>query len=159
MVKFDNERKTRKNKRFEGGLSKMLNEDYSKEYSDKSFWDKVKKYAKAAGLKVVYVALLLYYTLEDPDVPKKAKGIIIGALGYFILPIDLVPDAIAGLGYGDDFSLLFWALLQVAMHVRPAIKAKAREQLVNWFGEFDFDQIREIDKKLDEDDFQVDTAK
>lgn len=130
-------------------MSLPVDGDYSKEYSEQSFWEKVKKYAKAAGLKVIYIALILYYTLQDPNVPTKAKAIIIGALGYFILPLDLVPDGIALVGYGDDFALLFWALIQVAMYVTPAIKAKAREQLVTWFGEIDPQEIDEIDKKLD----------
>ncbi|PKL78915.1 MAG: hypothetical protein CVV25_09795 [Ignavibacteriae bacterium HGW-Ignavibacteriae-4] len=130
----------------------MANEDYSKEYSEQSFWGKIKGFAKVAGIKVVYVALILYYTLQDPNVPKKAKAIIIGALGYFILPIDLVPDLIPVAGYSDDFAMLFWALLQVMTHINRGIRAKAKQQLTEWFGNIDFQDIHDIDYKLDNPD-------
>ncbi|PEO50494.1 hypothetical protein CN563_02685 [Bacillus sp. AFS026049] len=51
----------------------------------------MKKFGKKAGVKVVYVALLLFYTLQKPTTPVWAKTVIVGALGYFILPIDLIP--------------------------------------------------------------------
>ena len=73
-------------------------EQYRGNYSESGFWAKVKKVAKKAGVKVIYVALILYYELADPNVSPKEKAIIIGALGYFILPIDLIPDAIPVLG-------------------------------------------------------------
>ncbi|MBT2605311.1 DUF1232 domain-containing protein [Bacillus sp. ISL-53] len=63
---------------------------YSDNFSEDSFWKKIKKIGKKAGVKVVYVALLLFYTLQKPTTPVWAKTVIIGALGYFILPIDLI---------------------------------------------------------------------
>ena len=69
-------------------------EKYQGNYSESGFWNKVKKVALKAGAKVIYVALILYYELADPNVSPKEKAIIIGALGYFILPLDLIPDAI-----------------------------------------------------------------
>ena len=64
-------------------------EKYQGNYSESGFWNKVKKVALKAGAKVIYVALILYYELADPNVSPKEKAIIIGALGYFILPLDL----------------------------------------------------------------------
>lgn len=106
-----------------------------KYYSDEKFWDKLKKFAKKAGSSVVYAVLLLYYTLQKPEVPKKTKAVIIGALGYFILPVDLIPDMIIGVGFTDDLGALGIALFQVAMYIDDDVKHKARTKLSEWFGE------------------------
>jgi len=103
-------------------------------YSDEKFWDKLKKHAKKAGSSVVYAVLLLYYTLQKPEIPVKTKATIIGALGYFILPIDLVPDFLVGMGYADDLGALGIALLQVVMYIDETIKFKATSKLQEWFG-------------------------
>lgn len=105
-----------------------------KYFSDEKFWDKLKKFAKKAGSSVVYAVLLLYYTLQKPEVPKKTKAVIIGALGYFILPIDLIPDMMLGVGYTDDLGALGIALFQVAMYIDDDIKLKAKTKLADWFG-------------------------
>jgi uncharacterized membrane protein YkvA (DUF1232 family) len=115
-------------------------------YSDKSFWEKLKKFALKAGHSVVYTALLLYFTLQKPDLPVKARATIIGALGYFIFPLDLIPDVAVGLGYTDDLGALGVALLQVAMYIDDDVKEKAKQKLHDWFGE-DVD-TSEVDNKL-----------
>lgn len=121
------------------------------EYSEKSFFDKIVKVAKTAGIKVIYTGLLLYYALLKPDIPKKIKGIIIGALGYFILPLDFVSDIIPVAGYVDDLGILVGALIMVAMYIDDEVKEKAREKLRDWFGNFDQDELSEIDEKLNKD--------
>lgn len=107
----------------------------SENYSDDKFWGKLKKFAKKAGSSVVYAVLLLYYTLQKPEVPTKAKAVIIGALGYFILPLDLIPDFVTGVGYTDDLGALGFALFQVAMYIDDSIKLKAKDKLSEWFGD------------------------
>ena len=67
---------------------------YKDKYSPKGFVDKISRIAKRAGSKMVYAALILFYTLESDKVSIKEKAIIIGALGYLISPLDVVPDAI-----------------------------------------------------------------
>ena len=74
----------------------------------------------------MYAVLLLYYTLQKPEVPKKTKAVIIGALGYFILPVDLIPDMMLGVGFTDDLGALGIALFQVAMYIDDDIKLKAK---------------------------------
>ncbi|MCM3595479.1 YkvA family protein [Metabacillus idriensis] len=110
-------------------------QEAEKHYSETKFWDKLKKFGKKAGSSVVYAVLLLYFTLQKPEVPKKTKAIIIGALGYFILPLDLIPDLAAGVGYTDDLGALGLALLQVAMYIDDDIKNQAKEKLTEWFGQ------------------------
>jgi uncharacterized membrane protein YkvA (DUF1232 family) len=122
-------------------------EDSGKHFSDEKFWEKLKKFAKKAGSSVVYAVLLLYFTLQKPEVPVKAKTIIIGALGYFILPLDLIPDIAVGVGYTDDLGALGVALFQVAMYIDEDIKSKAKEKLKEWFG--DNVDTSDIDGKID----------
>jgi uncharacterized membrane protein YkvA (DUF1232 family) len=121
-------------------------DDSGKHYSDEKFWGKLKKFAKKAGSSVVYAVLLLYFTLQKPEVPMKAKTIIIGALGYFILPLDLIPDIAVGVGFTDDLGALGVALFQVAMYIDDDIKNKAKEKLKEWFG--DNVDTSEIDGKI-----------
>lgn len=108
-------------------------EKYQGNYSESGFWNKVRKVAGKAGAKVIYVALILYYELTDPAVSPKEKAIIIGALGYFILPLDLIPDAIPVLGFSDDLAALMAAYGYVKGHLTPEVKARAQSKLQEWF--------------------------
>jgi uncharacterized membrane protein YkvA (DUF1232 family) len=119
---------------------------HGEHFSDEKFWNKLGKFAKKAGSSVVYVVLILYYTLQKPEIPMKVKATIVGALGYFILPIDLIPDVALGVGFIDDLGVLTAALLQVAVHVDDEVKAKAKEKLQRWFGEKV--DTSEIDEKI-----------
>lgn len=107
---------------------------YSREYSERSFWKKVAKCASCAGLITIEKALVLYYCLQDPDTPAWAKAVIVGALGYFILPMDLIPDFTPGVGYADDLGALAGAAGTVFVHIKPEHEAQAKEKLAQWFG-------------------------
>jgi len=115
--------------------------DNGSNYSDKSFWQKVTEFALKAGREVIENALVLYYCLQDPDTPAWAKTVIIGALAYFILPTDAVPDFLPG-GFVDDLGALAVALMIVAVHIKPEHREPAREKLKEWFGGDD-DNLRE----------------
>ncbi|MEH7384996.1 DUF1232 domain-containing protein [Bacillus sp. JJ1521] len=121
-------------------------DEMEKHYSDDKFWEKLKKFALRAGHSVVYTALLLYYVLQKPDLPAKARVTILAALGYFIFPVDLIPDLAVGIGFTDDLGALGVALFQVAMHIDENVKAQAKAKLVDWFGE-DVD-TSDVDDKL-----------
>ena len=90
--------------------------------------------AQKAGRKAVYYVLVLYYVARDPAVPSGLKLKILGALGYFILPLDFIPDAILGLGFTDDLAALAWALFKIKKFITPEIERKARQRLREWFG-------------------------
>ncbi len=108
---------------------------YSDHYSDTSFWDKVKTAARLAGREVVEKALVLYYVLRDPDTPKWAKTVVIGALGYFIVPLDAIPDLTPLVGYSDDLGALAAALTTVAKHIKPEHLDRARQKVIDLFGD------------------------
>ena len=105
------------------------------EYSDSNFWDKVKRYAKVAGKAVIEKALQLYYAAQLPETPKWAKGVIYGALAYFIWPLDAIPDLLPAGGYVDDLGALAAALIMCAAYITPEVKERAAEKLKEWFGD------------------------
>ena len=70
-----------------------------------------------------------YYCAFDRATPMRAKGVLIGALAYFVLPIDVIPDLILGLGFTDDMAVLLAAFNVVRTHVTPAHRDRARETL------------------------------
>lgn len=113
---------------------------YANKFSANDFMEKVSSIAKRAGSKLVYAALILYYTLQSDNVSKSDKAIIIGALGYMISPLDVMPDAIPIVGLSDDLAVLLYVLKKVWINVDSDIKAKAKEKLDKWF---DSDEIEE----------------
>ena len=121
---------------------------YAGKFSSTDFVEKVSRIAKRAGAKLVYAALILYYTLQSDKVSKTDKAIIIGALGYMISPLDVIPDAIPIAGLTDDLAVLLYVLKKVWSDVEPEIKERAKERLSKWFDE---DEIEEINSLFKED--------
>ena len=104
------------------------------DFSAPAFWQKLARFAVAAGRELVEKALWLYYAAERPDVPRWAKLTMWGALAYFVMPVDAIPDLLPGVGYVDDLGALAAALATVAGYVDEDVKARARERLSAWFG-------------------------
>lgn len=123
---------------------------YQKHYSEKGLLEKIGNTFKKAGLKVIYYVLLLYFVLKDENTPVKHKMIIIGALGYFILPVDLIPDFIPVAGFTDDAAALVACLKSVSDNVTPEIKSKAINKLHDWFDSVEYEKVEEYD-----DDYTV----
>lgn len=113
----------------------MNSSKYQKYFSTDGFWWKLKKGAKKAGVKVLYSGLLLFYALESPKTPIRAKVQIYGALGYLILPLDLLPDLLPIVGYVDDLSALGLALASVARSIDDDVKRKAKNKLRDFLGD------------------------
>ena len=115
---------------------------YSGKFSANDFVEKISRIAKRAGAKLVYAALLLYYTLQSDKVSTADKAIIIGALGYLISPLDVIPDAIPIVGLTDDLAVVIYVLTKVWDSVDETIQQKAKAKLSKWFDE---DEIKDID--------------
>ena len=122
-------------------------EKYQEHYDEGKFGKKLPNVARKAGSKLVYAALLLYYILRSKTVSNADKTKIYGALGYFLLPLDILPDFIPLVGYTDDLTAIIWAVHTVWKNLTPDIKAQAAAKTREWFG--DFDQTA-IDEQLGE---------
>ncbi|GMV82494.1 MAG: hypothetical protein AMXMBFR7_36780 [Planctomycetota bacterium] len=107
--------------------------EYAKHYSEPAFWETVTDYALKAGRQVIEYAVILYYSLMDPDTPVWARTVILSALGYFIFPVDAVPDVVPVIGFSDDLLVLAAALVVVAIHIKPEHREKAQLKLKEWF--------------------------
>lgn len=121
-------------------------EKYQENYSENKLLSKLSSAAKWAGAKVIYAVLLLYYVLRSPNISATDKSKIYGALGYFILPTDLVLDFIPMMGYTDDMAALLWALHTVMNNLTPEIKQQAKDKLADLLGTVDDKKIDEITK-------------
>ena len=113
---------------------------YANNFSQTDFVEKISKIAKRAGAKLVYAALILYYTLQSDKVSTANKAMIIGALGYMISPLDVIPDAIPIAGLSDDLAVLLFVLKKVWTDIDPDIQTKAKEKLAKWFDEDEIDE-------------------
>ena len=118
--------------------------NYANKFSKKEFVEKIARIAKGAGAKLVYAALILYYTLQSDKVSATNKAMIIGALGYLISPLDVVPDAIPIAGLADDLGVLVFVLKKVWTDVDPDIQVKARQRLSKWFDDDEIEEINEL---------------
>lgn len=70
-----------------------------------------------------------YYCALDAETPIKVKLVLFSALGYFVLPVDAVPDVITGLGFADDATVLATAMSIVGSHIREPHRAATRRLL------------------------------
>lgn len=108
---------------------------YGTYYSDNRFWKKVERVAKKVGATVLLPVFTLYYMLQDDKVSLQHKAYIVGALGYFILPIDLIPDGILPIiGFTDDIAVMTLVLKLVKDSITPEIKARANARVAEITG-------------------------
>lgn len=108
---------------------------YGTYYSDNRFWKKVERVAKKVGATVMLPVFTLYYMLQDDKVSLQHKAYIVGALGYFILPIDLIPDGILPvIGFTDDIAVMTLILKLVKDSITPEIKAHANARVSEIMG-------------------------
>ena len=117
---------------------------YKDKFSANGFVEKISRIAKRAGAKLVYVALVLYYTLQSDKVSVKDKAVIIGALGYLISPLDLIPDAFPIAGLTDDLAVLLYVVKKVWGDVSDDVKDKAKSKLSQWFDEEEIEETEEL---------------
>lgn len=107
---------------------------YAGAYSAEGLLEKIGKYAKQIGLKLLYEVLLLWYVLEKDDLPTDVKLKIYAALGYFISPIDLIPDPIPVIGFTDDAAAIALAIGIAHMYIDEEVRRKAKAKIDDIFG-------------------------
>ena len=115
---------------------------YSAKFTSNGFVEKIGKSAKRAGAKLVYAALILFYMLQSNKVSTRDKAVIIGALGYLISPLDVIPDTIPLAGLSDDLAVLIYVLHKVWGETNDDIREKAKSKLSKWF---DSDELKDVD--------------
>ena len=108
--------------------------NYAGNYSDSKLWSKLAKFGKKLGKDTLRYVLLLYYTLKSDQVSLGNKAMIMGALGYLILPVDLIPDFIPILGFADDIAAIKVAYEAIKVSITPEIESQADAKLAEWFG-------------------------
>ncbi|UOQ92386.1 YkvA family protein [Halobacillus shinanisalinarum] len=118
-----------------------------KHFSENKYVAKLLKYAKKMGVKISYYSLLLFYAFKNPATPKSTKVTIAGALGYLILPIDLIPDFIPVAGFADDAMVIVYALSKIKPYIDDSIKQQADERMRKIFGE-NYDGDNEIEENF-----------
>jgi uncharacterized membrane protein YkvA (DUF1232 family) len=91
------------------------------------FWAKLKRFA--GQVPFVEDLIAAYYCAMDPTTPIRVRGMLLAALAYFILPTDLIPDILGGLGFADDMALLTAVIGLVSSHITPTHRAAAARAL------------------------------
>ena len=115
---------------------------------ERQLWNKIKRFAKAAGVKTVYSVLLLFYAFQRKDTPAWAKNIILGALAYFISPLDFLPDLTPVFGFTDDLGVLGFGLVTIAGYIDAEVRQQARERLSKWFTAYSEEDLEEVERHL-----------
>ncbi len=120
-------------------------EQYGSRYSESGLVAKLMRATRWAGAKIIYAVLLLYYVLRSEAVSIADKSKIYGALGYFILPTDMVLDFIPMVGYSDDMAALMWAIHAIKKNLTPEIRTQARTKLSELMPNVNEQKIKDIE--------------
>jgi len=91
---------------------------------NEGFWPKMRKVA--GKIPFASDALALFWCARDPDTPAAAKGMMLAALAYFVLPTDVIPDVLAGLGFADDAAVIAAVIGVAGKHLKPRHKQAAQ---------------------------------
>jgi len=127
-------------------------EDILKELSQRvnglELLERIKGYLAGSARKVLYAALLLFFSYQDKDTPGWAKRIVLGSLAYALAPVDLIPDLTPFIGFQDDFGVLMLGLVSIAGHVNEDVRVQARDKMAKWFQNADLSELQEVDRKI-----------
>lgn len=126
-------------------FSKELLDKYEKEHDEHKFWVKIKKVGTNIGVTPIYLVFLLYHSLISKSIPMNSKAPIVGALGYFISFIDIIPDLTPILGYCDDVSIIIGALGLIASQITEEIKENAKDSTKKVFPNISESEFNIID--------------
>ncbi|MDP4823361.1 MAG: YkvA family protein [Aestuariivirgaceae bacterium] len=91
------------------------------------FWGKLKQ--NLARVPFAETSIAAFYCALDPQTPLQARGTLLAALAYFILPFDAVPDMLLGLGFTDDMAVLMAAAAMIGNHLKPEHRDRAKAAL------------------------------
>jgi len=126
-------------------VNNTLSTNYSKYFSESKLLRKLHRSAEKLGIKLLFYVFILYFLVSDKDIPLKTRLVFMAALGYFILPMDLISDLLPGLGFTDDLTFILYALSTGSEYITEEIKEKAKTKINNMFN-------REHDYSFDHDE-------
>ncbi|NOY51965.1 MAG: DUF1232 domain-containing protein [Chlorobi bacterium] len=110
-----------------------LKSEYSNHFSEDKFLIKIYRLARKLGVNILFNALILYFLISDKEIPMHTRLVFMAALGYFILPMDIISDLIPGLGFTDDLAFITYAITVGRDHITKEVSEKAKERLDNIF--------------------------
>lgn len=122
--------------------------NYAKYYNENELFKKVRKLSGSLGYNLLYYILLLYFLIADKTVPVKVRLAFVAALGYFILPTDIITDFLPVIGYTDDMALLTFVIGNATNYISPEIKEKAEALREAMIGSH---ELSDTPKKEEED--------
>ena len=102
---------------------------YAENYDEKKMWSKIKDFFFEAGINLVIKVVQLWYVLQKPEVPVHVKVAIMGAIAYFVMPVDFVLDVLPG-GYQDDLLAVTLTFLAAEEYIDDEVRRKAREKVM-----------------------------
>lgn len=117
-------------------------------FNTDKLWSWINRYTGTLGQKLVYSILLLFYAYKRSDTPSWAKNIIIGAIAYFVSPIDSIPDLTPFLGLTDDIGVLSFGLVSIACYINEEVREKALIKLHSFFDDVDPESIAAVNQTL-----------
>jgi len=94
---------------------------------ERGFWKKL--LAVAGRIPFAEDLAAAYFCAADPLTPTRVRGVLLAALAYFVIPVDIIPDFIAGFGFTDDAAVLATAIGLVSRHIKPRHRQRARAAL------------------------------
>jgi uncharacterized membrane protein YkvA (DUF1232 family) len=109
------------------GPEKQREEEAQSAKVKRRFWATFRKAVRYIPFADDLVAA--YYCALDPATPHRVRVTLLGALAYFVLPIDAVPDFLAGIGFSDDVTVLVAAIAMVRSHITPAHRDAAKRAM------------------------------
>ena len=113
---------------------KILNDiqEYLKYYDELELKDKLKIIGNKIGSKILFYVLIMVVLISDNKIPIKVRLVFMAALGYLILPTDLVADLLPVVGFTDDIAFLSYAISNAREYITPEVTSKAKDKLGKW---------------------------
>ena len=110
-------------------------QQYVKYYDELQLTNKLKFVGKKIGSKVVFYVIIMAMLIADTKIPIKVRIVFMAALGYLILPTDLVADLLPVIGFTDDIAFLTYAVSSAKEYITPEVKDRAKDKLGQWLKE------------------------
>ena len=107
-------------------------QQYIKYFDEIQLFDKLGVVGKKIGSKVVFYVIIMVTLIGDTKIPLKVRLVFMAALGYLILPTDLVADLLPAIGFTDDIAFLSFAISNAREYITPEVKDKAKEKMGQW---------------------------